>query len=70
MGSFLAFTPRMKGCGKHHRAVASYLPTKAKRSIPYFAYNFKTKLAKAICIPNINAWVLDLKDLLIKLLWD
>ena len=68
MGSFLAFTDRMKGCGKHHRAVASYLPTKAKTSIPEFDYNFKTKRAKAICIQSINAWGLDLKELLIRLI--
>ena len=28
------------GCGRHHRAVALSSPTKDKRSIPYFAYNF------------------------------
>jgi len=39
----------------------SFYPELAKTSIAFFHYNIKRKNAKAICIPSINAWALDLK---------
>ena len=35
------------------------------RIIPFFTYILNPKRAKAICIPSINAWALDLKDFLV-----
>jgi hypothetical protein len=58
-----------KHCGgiePHGVVGVLFYPKLAITSIPFLAIDFKEKLAKAICIPSINTWSLDLKEFLIR----